>query len=261
MKSNHRPNKSLGQNFLVDARVQGRIVDSCLLKPEDTVVEIGPGQGAITSLILPRVLKLIVIEKDRLLASELKKNYYESHLEIIEGDFLKWDMSVLPEGLVVVGNIPYYISTPIIEKILQHKDKIKRAYLTVQLEFGERLAAKAGTREYGSLSCFVQYYADVKLLFKISPGSFHPQPKVHSCFMSLTLKDRPEVQAKDEEKLFALIQKSFMQRRKTIANSLKGVTEQEQLLEIFKKLNIDPQSRPEELTLLNYIAISNLLMV
>jgi 16S rRNA (adenine1518-N6/adenine1519-N6)-dimethyltransferase len=259
MTTPHRPNKSLGQNFLVDTRVQQKIVSTCLLKPEDTVVEIGPGKGVLTTLILPLVKKLVVVEKDRELVPLLKTTFQQPHLEIIEGDFLKMDMKALPDDLIVVGNIPYYISTSIIEKILEHKDKVKRAYLTVQLEFGERVAAKAGNKDYGSLSCFVQYYADVKILFKISPGSFHPQPKVHSCFLSLTMKDKPEMPAKDEKKLFALIQKAFMQRRKTIGNALKGTMDQEKLINELNRLGINLQSRPENLTLSHYIALSNLL--
>ncbi len=268
MKTNHRSIKSLGQNFLVDARVQQRIVDSCLLKSEDTVLEIGPGKGAITDRIIPLVKKLVTIEKDRKLAHLLKEKHQESHLEIIEGDFLRMDMDFLPDNLIVIGNIPYYISTPIIEKILAHRNKIERAYLTVQLEFGARLGALVGNKDYGSLSCFVQYYADVKVLFKISPGSFHPQPKVHSCFISLILKSKPgyvgaehsrPVQAKNEIQLFTLIQKAFQQRRKTIANALKGMIEQERLVKEFERLGIDPKSRPESLTLLNYIELSNVI--
>lgn len=261
MTSTHRPNKSLGQNFLIDTRVQQRIVDACGLLPTDTVIEIGPGKGAITSLLLPKVQQLIAVEKDHALADALKINFKQDNLQVIDGDFLKLDIQELPDELVVVGNIPYYISTPIIEKILANKKKIKRAYMTVQLEFGERLGALVGNRDYGSLSCFVQYHADVKVLFKISPGSFSPQPKVSSCFLSLMIKDHPVVEAKDEDKLFKLIQRSFMQRRKTIANSLKGLIEQERLLALFAKLGIDPQSRAENLTLLNYIELSNCLVI
>jgi 16S rRNA (adenine1518-N6/adenine1519-N6)-dimethyltransferase len=261
MTTKHRPIKSLGQNFLVDTRVQQKIVDSCLLKSDDTVIEIGPGQAAITSRVLPLVKNLIVVEKDRQLAELLKEKYRDPHLEVIQGDFLKWDMNPLSNDLVVIGNIPYYISTPIIEKLLVHKAKIRRAYLTVQLEFGQRLAAQAGNRDYGSLSCFVQYYADVKLLFKISPGSFHPRPKVDSCLISLTMKSKPEVAAQNEERLFKMIQTAFMQRRKTITNALKGFAGGIDWASLLKELSIDPQARPEDLTLLNYIEISNKLVV
>lgn len=261
MSKSHRPIKSLGQNFLVDTRIQQKIVDACNLQPDDVVVEIGPGKGAITRRILPLVQKLIAVEKDRHLASLLKEEIQQSQLEVIQGDFLKWDMNSLPDNLIIIGNIPYYISTPIIEKILAHKDKIQRAFLTVQLEFGQRLAACTGNKDYGSLSCFVQYHADVKVLFKISPGSFHPQPRVHSCFVSLTMRPKPKVRAKDEQQLFKLIQTAFTQRRKTIANALKKFVGDEHVRPLLERLGINPQSRPEDLTLLNYIEISNSLML
>lgn len=257
MNTSHRPLKSLGQNFLVDERVQQKIVDSCQLKSDDVVVEIGPGKAAITRRILPLVKQLIVIEKDRQLAPLLKEEFKGSSLEVIEGDFLKWDMATLPKGAIVVGNIPYYISTPIIEQILAHRDKVARAYLTVQLEFGERLAANSGNKDYGSLSCFVQYYADVKVLFKISRGSFHPSPKVESCFVSLIMKPKPDVVANHEEQLFKMIQTAFTQRRKTIMNALGFIIEKEKLEKILIKFNIDPKSRPENLTLSNFIDIHN----
>lgn len=261
MKTAHRPVKSLGQNFLNDERVQQRIVDACDLNGEDTVIEIGPGQGAITHRILPLVKKLIAVEKDRNLVSLLKETYSQKSLEVIEGDFLKWDMGVLEKDLVVLGNIPYYISTPIIEKIIKNRHHVKKAFMTVQLEFAERLAAKAGNKDYGSLSCFVQYYMDVKILFKISKGCFSPAPKVDSCFISLIPKLKPDVEANNEEKLFKVIQTSFMQRRKTLVNALKGMFDQEQLIAELKRLKINPLARPEEITLLNYIEICNSLVV
>jgi 16S rRNA (adenine1518-N6/adenine1519-N6)-dimethyltransferase len=261
MTTRHRPVKSLGQNFLVDGRVQQKIVDACFLKPEDTVIEIGPGQAAITSRILPLVKKLIVVEKDKQLASLLEEKFQGSTMEVVTGDFLKWEMTNLPKNSVIVGNIPYYISTPIIERIIDHKEQIRCAFLTVQWEFGQRLAAKAGSKDYGSLSCFVQYFADVKVLFKISPGSFDPRPKVDSCLISLTFKSQPEVAAKNEQQLFKMIQTAFMQRRKTIVNALGKFAKEADLLASLEKLGINPKARPENLTLLNYIKLYNLLMV
>ncbi|MEI7999013.1 MAG: rRNA adenine dimethyltransferase family protein [Candidatus Omnitrophota bacterium] len=144
MTTRQRPIKSLGQNFLINERIQQRIVDAASLQASDVVVEIGPGKGALTRRILPLVKKLIVVEKDHQLAQLLSVEIKDPQFEVIHEDFLKWDMSMLPDDLIVIGNIPYYISTPIIEKILKHRNKIKRAYLTIQLEFGERLAANAG---------------------------------------------------------------------------------------------------------------------
>lgn len=262
MRTPHRPVKSLGQNFLVDPRVQERIVASCALNENDDVLEIGPGKGAITALIIPRVKRLTAIDKDHALAALLKECYaHEPKIDIIDGDFLKLDMGGMPDDLIIVGNIPYYISTPIIERVLEYRHKIRRAFLMVQLEFAQRLAAKAGEREYGSLSCFIQYYADVKLLFKISPGSFYPAPKVHSAFIRLDIKRTLDPVAIDEKRLFMLIQRSFMQRRKTIANALKGLVEQADLIEILKRSGIEPSARPETITLSNYIKLSNELVL
>lgn len=260
MKAPHRPVKSLGQNFL-DSRIQQKIVKSCDFKEEDVVVEIGPGHGAMTKELLSVVKRVIAVEKDRNLVSFLKEQYSADSLEIIDADFLKWDMDSLPDNLVVIGNIPYYISTPIIEKLILTRHKIKKAFLTVQLEFAHRLAAKAGNKDYGSLSCFVQYYFDVKILFKINKGSFNPVPKVDSSFVSLIPKPTPELKANNEERLFKMIQTAFMQRRKTIVNTLKGLVQPEQLIQELNRLKIDPQSRPEDITLLNYIELSNSLMI
>ncbi len=257
MKNTHRPVKSLGQNFLKDQRIQQKIIDSCDLHSDDTVIEIGPGQGAITQRILPLVKKVIAVEKDRNLVSFLKETYPQESLEIIEGDFLKWDMNTLPNDLIVLGNIPYYISTPIIEKIIAQRHQIKKAFMTVQLEFAERVAAVAGNKDYGSLSCFVQYYMDVKILFKISKGSFHPVPKVDSCFISLIPKSKPNLKAHNEEKLFKMIQTAFMQRRKTISNALKGYYDHDTLMKELERLKISPKARPEEISLENYISLLN----
>ena len=268
MSVRHHPIKSLGQHFLSDIRIQQKIAGSASFQDSDTVLEIGPGKGAITKRILPLVKKLIAIERDKNLVALLKEECQESHLEIIQGDFLKLDMDPFPAGLIVMGNIPYYISTPIIEKILTHKDKIQRAFLTVQWEFGQRLAAQAGNKDYGSLSCFIQYYADVKVLFKISSACFSPRPKVDSCFVTLAIKTIPghrgeknalPVQAEDERKLFNMIQKAFTQRRKTIVNALQMTTHKADLLLLLERLHINPQARPEDLTLFNYIELSNAL--
>jgi 16S rRNA (adenine1518-N6/adenine1519-N6)-dimethyltransferase len=260
MKNSHRPIKSLGQNFL-DSRIQQRIVKSCELKEDDAVIEIGPGKGAMTKELLNVVKRVIAVEKDHSLVSFLKEQHSADSLEVIDADFLKWDMGSLPNDLVVVGNIPYYISTAIIEKLIHSRGKIQKAFLTVQLEFAQRLAAKAGNKDYGSLSCFVQYYFDVKIMFKINKGSFNPVPKVDSCFVSLIPKPSSELRAKNEERLFKMIQIAFMQRRKTLINTLKGIVSQEQLLKEMQRLKINSKARPEEISLLNYVELSNSLMI
>lgn len=256
----HHPKKYLGQNFLTDTRIQQKIIQACELKPEDAVVEIGPGQGVLTRLIAPQVNRLIAVEADRDLIGPLRDSL-PSSVEIIHADFLKWDMSRLPSGVKIIGNIPYYISTPIIEKLIQDRTKFDTAFLTVQLEFGQRLTAKAGGKDYGSLSCFAQYHADIKMLFKIKNTCFKPVPKVDSCFLRLMMRPYPEGSASDERFLFKLIQTAFQQRRKNIINSLKGLVGKEKLEESLGSLGIDFNARPENLTLLNYIKLSNHLVI
>ena len=258
MNSTYRPKKELGQNFLTDARIQQKIIQACDLKPEDVVVEIGPGQGALTRLIAPKVKRLICVETDRDLIEPLKAL---KGVEVIHADFLKWDMGHLPSGLKVIGNIPYYISTPIIEKLIADRARLSEAFLTVQLEFGERLTANAGGKEYGSLTCFAQYYAEMKMLFKIKNNCFKPAPKVDSCFLRMIIGEDRQEYASDEEFLFKLIQTAFQQRRKNIVNTLKGLVAREKLEGALEGLGIPPNARPENITLINYIKLSNLLVI
>ncbi len=262
----HRPKKELGQHFLIDTRIREKIVQACHFRPDDVVIEIGPGQGALTKLIVPQVKRWIGIEKDRDLISPLQSSL-PPHAVLIHADFLQWDLASLKGAgksgnpVKVIGNIPYNISTPIIEKLIEHRHNIAQAYLTVQLEFGQRLAAQPGGKDYGSLTCFTQYYADIRMLFKIKNTCFKPAPKVDSCFIALAMRQSREEGAKDEAFLFQLIQTAFQQRRKTILNALKSLVGKDQLEETLLILGIKPSVRPETLTLSNYIKICNLLML
>lgn len=253
------PKKNLGQHFLADKHTQQKIIQACDLKPDDVVVEIGPGQGVLSRLIAPVVKKLICVETDRDLIEVLREAVPSA--EIVHADFLKWDMGHLLSEVKVIGNIPYYISTPIIEKLITDRTRFSAAYLTVQLEFGQRLTAKAGGKEYGSLSCFVQYYADIKMLFKIKNACFKPAPKVDSCFLRMMMRPWGQGVAGDEKFLFKLIQTAFQQRRKNIVNSLKGLAGKEKLEGALKMLGITNNARAENLTLSNYIELSNHLVI
>jgi 16S rRNA (adenine1518-N6/adenine1519-N6)-dimethyltransferase len=263
MKTLSAPKKYLGQHFLVDRNFQQKIIQACGLGPDDVVLEIGPGQGALTLLIAPCVKRLICVETDSDLIEPLLNHSREKGgypFEVIHADFLKWNMRSLPDGLKIIGNIPYNISTPIIEKLIEDREKIFAAYLTVQLEFGQRLIAAAGGKDYGSLSCFAQYYADIKMLFKIKNTCFKPSPKVDSCFLRMHMRPPPKAAA-DEKFLFKLIQTAFQQRRKTITNALKGLAGKEALGKALTGLGLSANSRPEELTLSNYIELSHRLML
>ncbi|MDE1920467.1 MAG: ribosomal RNA small subunit methyltransferase A [Candidatus Omnitrophica bacterium] len=260
MKPPHRPKKYLGQNFLVDGRIQQKIIQACDFKHDDVVVEIGPGQGALTRLIGPQVKKLICVEADRDLIGALRSGF-PAPVEIVHADFLKMDMGHLPDGIKVIGNIPYYISTPIIEKLIENRKKISEAFLTVQLEFGRRLVAAAGGKDYGSLSCFVQYYTGPKMLFKIKNTCFRPVPKVDSGFVRLIMRGPDEETGDIEQFLFKVIQTAFQQRRKTIVNALKSMLGKEKLERALADLGIKADARPEGLTLSNYIGLSRRLML
>lgn len=213
-----RAKKYLGQNFLVDPNIKKKIIEHCDLSDHDIVWEIGPGRGALTSELTQRAKEVYVIEKDQPLAKRLEE-IQTPNLKVITADFLDLDLNQLPVPTKVIGNLPYNISTPIIEKLLGHRQRLTDIFITVQLEFGQRLAAKPHTKEYGSLSCFVQYYADVDFLFRIKNTAFRPIPKVHSGFVHLKIRP-PRRPAADEKFLFELIRAAFQQRRKQLSNAL-----------------------------------------
>ncbi len=248
--------KQLGQNFLADPNVKRKIIAACDLSEDDIVLEIGPGGGALTRELAPRVKKLIAIETDKTLAQELHTEFQGTSTEIIHADFLKYPVESLPDHLKIIGNLPYYISTPIIDKILLHPDKFSIFYLTIQYELGRRLAAGPGTKEFGVFSCFVQYYAEPKILFKIKNTAFRPIPKVDSCFLKLTPLKRSN-KAQDEHWLFQIIRHAFQQRRKILTNALSGLIETEKLQEMLKELDLREKVRAENLKLEDFIALAN----
>lgn len=251
------PRKHLGQNFLVDPKAKDRILLACELDHNEEIIEIGPGLGHLTEMILPFVKKVYAIEKDQRYCEQLHKKFPADKFEVFDGDVLKFDFTKLKPRLKVIGNLPYYISTPIIEKFIAYQGLFPVCFFTVQKEFAERIAAKHNTKDYGSLSCFVQYYADIKILFKLPPSSFKPAPKVTSCFIKITFRP-PLFKASDEDKLFALIRTAFAQRRKTVANSLKPLL-QNRGAEIFKKCGLTGQERAENLSIKNYVDISSVI--
>lgn len=251
------PKKQLGQNFLVDPNITRKIIAGCQLGPAETVLEIGSGLGALTGLIADQVKHLIAIETDQKLFEELKNKYSRDNISFIKADFLKYEFNGLPKPVKVVGNLPYYISSAIIARILENRQYFSSLYLTVQYEFGKRLVAKVGTKDYSAFTCFVQYFSQAKMLFRIQKTAFKPMPKVESCFMELKISNQPAFTVKNEQFLFNLIRQGFQQRRKTIANSLGGYSGKEDLLEIFANLGFDPRSRAENLSLKDYVALAD----
>ncbi len=248
--------KSLGQNFLVDKNIQKKIIRACNLTNQDIVLEIGAGFGNFSALLAPVVKKMYALEIDQRLYPYLEQSLIlQDNCQVIKSDILKFNLnkflkdSAINQKIKVIGNIPYYISSPIIEHLISYRDDISVAFMTVQKEFGRRVVAVPGSKEYGSFSCFVQYYTFAKILFEIKKGCFKPSPKVDSCFLSLKFRDKPIVETDNEERLFKLIRTAFNQRRKTLRNSLEGFIEQEELKRFLDESGIDKNVRPEELSL------------
>ncbi|MEI6631257.1 MAG: 16S rRNA (adenine(1518)-N(6)/adenine(1519)-N(6))-dimethyltransferase RsmA [bacterium] len=263
--SGHGPRKykkSLGQNFLSDKNLQRKIVAGCSFKDTDTVLEIGPGLGALTRIIADKVGLLYAVEIDKALCRALEEEFKNSpNVKIIHQDILKLELPgyfIKPkEKIKVVGNIPYYISTPIIECLIKYRRNIEEAFLTLQKEFAKRIVAHPGSKDYGSLSCFVQYYARAKILFTLKKNCFFPVPKIDSCFLRLNMKDELPLDQAKEKEFFKVVRASFNQRRKTLRNSLEGVFSKARLGLFFTKYNIDKNTRPEELSPQDFINLIN----
>jgi len=260
-----KPKKSLGQNFLIDKNIQKKIVHACDLAGEDIILEIGAGRGDLTAQLALTAKKVYALEIDQRLYPALGKNLEcFTNCQIIKGDILKFDiakflrLNKVTEKIKIIGNIPYYISSPIIEHLIRYRRNIETIFITVQKEFGRRVAAIPGSKDYGSFSCFAQYYLKPKIIFEIKKNSFFPAPKVDSCFLSLKVREAPEVAVNDEERFFKLIRKAFNQRRKTLRNSLEGFMSKNRLEKFFNAYGIDRNVRPEELSLAQFANLSNL---
>lgn len=260
-KHNIRPNKRLGQNFLIDENIQKKIIDTISLGKEDTVLEVGPGLGALTKDLSKSAKKLIAVEKDTRLYNFLLKNVASNNLELIHGDILKYDFSNLAShSLKVFGNLPYYISSPILIHLIENRSFIDSVFITVQKEFAQRVVASPGSKVYGSISCFVQFYTQPHILFNIKRHSFYPVPLVDSCFLRLCIRRKP-LYLTDEGKLFKIIRGSFTKRRKTISNSLYSTgmfSSKEELLEKLKRVGILPNKRAEEISLEKFVDLANI---
>ncbi|MFA5350097.1 MAG: 16S rRNA (adenine(1518)-N(6)/adenine(1519)-N(6))-dimethyltransferase RsmA [Candidatus Omnitrophota bacterium] len=259
-----KPKKSLGQNFLVDKNIQRKIVSACALSKEDIILEIGAGMGDLTEQLAVAAKRVYTLEIDRRLFPALEQRLREhTNCQLLKESILKFDIDkFLEEDLIkqkikVVGNIPYYISSPIIEHLVEYRANIDTVFMTVQKEFGRRVNAVAGSKEYGSFSCFVQYYAQSKIIFEIKKGSFSPRPKVDSCLLSLKFRQEAPVKVKDEGLFFKLIRSAFNQRRKTLRNSLADFITLGSLESFLDREELDRNVRPEDLTLDKFARLSN----
>lgn len=253
----HKARKRFGQNFLHDPGVIKRIVDCVAVKAEDNLVEIGPGQGAITGLLLERAQQLNVVELDRDLIPILLAQFANNKgLQIHQADALKFNFTNLyKEGdpLRIVGNLPYNISTPLIFHLLALGNKVKDMHFMLQKEVVERMAALPGGKSYGRLSIMTQYHCQVHHLFNVPPECFVPQPKVESAIVRLVPRTRFEPTAHDPRRLDQLVSAAFQQRRKTLRNALKQWCSSDDL----EALGINPGARPETLSPADYVRLAN----
>lgn len=254
----HKPRKRFGQNFLHDENVIQRIVNAIAPQQGEHLVEIGPGQGALTKQLLPLVGKMDAIELDRDLLEPLQQTCASlGQLIIHSADALKFDFCSLlhtkEHKLRIVGNLPYNISTPLLFHLMEQRHCIQDMHFMLQKEVVERITAKPGNGQYGRLGIMLQYYCQAEQLFIVSPGAFFPPPRVDSAVFRLTPHSTPPFTAKDEKLLSQIVGQSFSQRRKTIRNNLKGVIEESVLLE----LDIDPGLRPERLELEQFVKLAN----
>ncbi|NQZ31519.1 MAG: 16S rRNA (adenine(1518)-N(6)/adenine(1519)-N(6))-dimethyltransferase RsmA [Oceanospirillaceae bacterium] len=254
----HKARKRFGQNFLQDQGVIRRIIRGVSPRPSDHMVEIGPGLGALTEVILDEAGALDAVELDRDLIPILRTKFfsYEDKFRIFEADAMKFDFSSLQQDerpLRIIGNLPYNISTQLIFHLLQHTTCVQDMHFMLQKEVVDRLAAKPGDKLYGRLGIMAQYYCEIEPLFIVPPEAFDPIPKVDSAIVRLMpYKQKPHT-AKSLSTLEKIVKTSFSMRRKTLRNNLKGIMTAEQL----QALDIDPIRRPETLSLVEFIKISD----
>lgn len=252
----HRPRKRFGQNFLVDRGIIGRIVQAIAPGPEDRVVEIGPGHGALTSALLDILPRMDAVEIDRDLAAELARTYPPDRLGIHVADALKFDLASIPGRIRVVGNLPYNISSPLLFRLLEHADRIVDIHVMLQKEVVDRMAAAPGSSAYGRLGVMLGYRFRIERLFRVPPGAFRPQPKVESAVARLRPHPEPPWAAKDPQLFARVVALAFGQRRKTLRNALAAIADEAAITQA----GIDPQARGETLTIGQFVQLANALL-
>lgn len=268
-KYNITANKNYGQNFLIDDDIIEGIVQNADVNPDDLIIEIGPGLGTLTAELLKKAGKVISIELDPKMINILNDRFslYEN-FELINQDVLKVDLNTLINSNLensnlknakVVANLPYYITTPIIMKLLEEKLNLKSITVMVQREVALRLAAKPGEKETGAITYSINYYTEPKIVLDVPNNSFIPAPEVHSAVIKLDILDEPRVKLNNEKLFFDVIKASFLQKRKTLVNALnnsKLFNNKTEILEMLDSLNIDQNIRGEKLSIEEYAAIT-----
>lgn len=247
-----RAKKHLGQHFLKDEIIAGKIGDTLTLKGYKNVLEIGPGMGVLTKYLIDKDIEVIAMDLDKESIEYLEKNYPKNNLKIIEGDFLKYDLSQLfgKEQFGITGNFPYNISTQIVFKMLEWKEQIPEFTGMFQKEVAQRICAKEGSKTYGILSVLAQAFYDADYLFTVPPNVFNPPPKVDSGVLRLKRKEDFSIPY-SEKMLYKVVKTAFQQRRKTLRNSLKSFNISDRI----KEDSIFGQ-RPEQLSVSQFIALT-----
>lgn len=262
IRQSNAPLKKFGQNFLTSPAIAQKIVDAAELTSDSNVLEIGPGKGVLTRLMSERCRKIWAVEIDVRWAQKLAEDYSGSdRVSIVNQDILKCDLSEIKElatGYSVVANLPYNIAVPIMEKLLKEKHKPDSLVLMIQKEMADRIAAKPGGRDYGSLSLFIQYHAKVEKLFHVPPGSFFPRPKVISSVIRLIPHPKPVVMLDDEDAFFEFVKTCFSQRRKMLRSVLREQKGWPDNL-LAKCAAVDLSRRAETLGLSEFIRLYNCL--
>jgi 16S rRNA (adenine1518-N6/adenine1519-N6)-dimethyltransferase len=254
--------KGLSQNFLIDGNIIGKIIACSGVQKGDLVLEIGPGPGALTQALLEKGAHVTAVEMDRVFAEALNRLQIPGHhLTVVEQDFLKFPLlEFLQEHasqykkVKVVANLPYHITTPILSSLLPLHRWIESVTTMVQKEFGERMSAKVGSPEYSSFTLFLEFYSKVHYAFTVSPNCFYPRPKVHSAVVKCILHP-PPLEENDIEAFFAMTRGSFQKRRKMLRSSLKELYPVENIEAALLSIGVNPMSRPEELSLNQFLAL------
>src|SRR5579859_1161456 len=248
--------QKLGQHFLADSGFRRRIADSLNVRADDLVIEIGAGRGAMTGLLADRARRVVAIELDRALVEQLKEKFGDdSRIEILNADILSTDIAALcrryaTEQCFVFGNLPYYITSPILDHLGNFRDVIRAMALLVQREVADRLIAAPGSSDYGYLSVFVQLFSQPRLLFEVPPGAFSPPPKVHSALVEFQIRPKlPKLSAKEQESLLAFVKRCFAQKRKNIINNLSAMAPRARLEQGLDQLDLPPTVRAEQMSI------------